>query len=547
MSTEEKLQMSFDPNTIQHLGIKMYSNLPSAVAELIANSYDADANVVKVKLFESKNEKSICIEDDGHGMSFSEVNSCFLRIGRNRRSEDKKQSPKGRTVTGKKGLGKLALFGIGEEVTVETKHSEERKKTVFTLSWAEIKNCHAQSYEPKFDTPDDLSDASYTKITIGKLKRKTNFDVSGLISSIAKMFNFFDDKFKLSIYHNDSFRGEITNKLKFDEVDAQFTWNYLTDFSGLSDYDHKNDITGRIITTEKPLKANLRGITLFANGRMVNLPEFFGRPESSHFYSYTTGWLNVDFVDNAIGEDDLISTNRQSLDWEKDETISLRNFLQEILAFVQRDWRAKRKELNKKSTQEKTGIDREKWLSSVPKDKADVINKALDAIAEPDSADDPVTILEAAFHAVVPEYAQLHWRFLNSAITESKSVGRLYQQENYFQAASEAVKMYIAEVRRISGSTDASDHNMMMKVFDWDVSKAVISLTNRTDAIERDIEGGQKHYSGGVVTGFKNPVASHATEDDLKRRGLFSEKDCLDVLSLLSHLFDRLNKRISPR
>ena len=94
MSTEEKLQMSFDPNTIQHLGIKMYSNLPSAVAELIANSYDADANVVKVKLFESKNEKSICVEDDGHGMSFSEVNSCFLRIGRNRRSEDKKNRQK---------------------------------------------------------------------------------------------------------------------------------------------------------------------------------------------------------------------------------------------------------------------------------------------------------------------------------------------------------------------------------------------------------------------------------------------------------------------
>lgn len=546
MSTEEKLQMSFDPNTIQHLGIKMYSNLPSAVAELIANSYDADANVVKVKLFESKNEKSICVEDDGHGMSFSEVNSCFLRIGRNRRSEDKKKSPKGRTVTGKKGLGKLALFGIGEEVTVETKHSEERKKTVFTLSWAEIKNCHAQSYEPKFDTPDDLSDASYTKITIGKLKRKTNFDVSGLISSIAKMFNFFDDKFKLSIYHNDSFCGEITNKLKFDEVDAQFTWNYLTDFSGLSDYGHKNDITGKIITTEKPLKANLRGITLFANGRMVNLPEFFGRPESSHFYSYTTGWLNVDFVDNAIGEDDLISTNRQSLDWEKDETINLRIFLQEILAFVQRDWRAKRKELNKKSTQEKTGIDREKWLSSVPKDKADVINKALDAIAEPDSADDPVTILEAAFHAVVPEYAQLHWRFLNSEITQSEVVSRLYMQENYFQAASEAVKQYILKVKNISGITGQTDLPTVLAAFGRENTKP-IALTNKVDDVERDIEEGQKFYSGGVVSGFKNPVVSHSTEEELKKRGLFSEKDCLDVLSLLSHLFDRLNKRISPR
>lgn len=546
MSTEEKLQMSFDPNTIQHLGIKMYSNLPSAVAELIANSYDADAKIVNVKLFESKSEKSICVEDNGHGMSFAEVNSCFLRIGRNRRSEDKKKSPSGRTVTGKKGLGKLALFGIGEEITVETKSSEERKKTVFTLSWEEIKKCHAKSYEPKFDTPDDLSDASYTKITIGKLKRKTNFDVSGLISSIAKMFNFFDDDFKLSLYYNDSPRGEITNKLKFDEVIAQFSWNYSADFAELSDYTHKNDITGKIITTEKPLKANLRGVTLFANGRMVNLPEFFGRPESSHFYSYTTGWLNVDFVDNAIGEDDLISTNRQSLDWEKDETIALRSFLQEILAFVQRDWRAKRKELNKKTTREKTGIDREKWLSSVPKDKADVINNALDAIAEPDPADDPVLILEAAFHAVVPEYAQLHWRFLNSEITQSEVVSRLYIQENYFQAASEAVKQYILKVKNISGITGQTDLPTVLAAFGRENTKP-IALTNKVDDVEKDIEEGQKFYSGGVVSGFKNPVVSHSTEEELKRRGLFSEKDCLDVLSLLSHLFDRLNKRISPR
>ena len=30
---DDKLFMSFDPNTIQHLGIKMYSNLPAALAE----------------------------------------------------------------------------------------------------------------------------------------------------------------------------------------------------------------------------------------------------------------------------------------------------------------------------------------------------------------------------------------------------------------------------------------------------------------------------------------------------------------------------------
>ena len=42
MSTnEEKLQLKFDPRTIEHLGIKMYSQLPYALAELVANAYDA--------------------------------------------------------------------------------------------------------------------------------------------------------------------------------------------------------------------------------------------------------------------------------------------------------------------------------------------------------------------------------------------------------------------------------------------------------------------------------------------------------------------------
>lgn len=35
--------MSFDPHTIEHLGVKMYSVLPNAIAELIANAYNADA------------------------------------------------------------------------------------------------------------------------------------------------------------------------------------------------------------------------------------------------------------------------------------------------------------------------------------------------------------------------------------------------------------------------------------------------------------------------------------------------------------------------
>ena len=84
---DDKLVMKFEAHTIEHLGVKMYSHTPPALAELIANSYDACSTTVNVKLYDSETLK-IEVEDDGDGMSFSEVNEYFLRIGRNRRKEN---------------------------------------------------------------------------------------------------------------------------------------------------------------------------------------------------------------------------------------------------------------------------------------------------------------------------------------------------------------------------------------------------------------------------------------------------------------------------
>ena len=46
------LSLKFDPKTIEHLGVKMYSTLPPALAELISNSYDADAGQVSIEFLE---------------------------------------------------------------------------------------------------------------------------------------------------------------------------------------------------------------------------------------------------------------------------------------------------------------------------------------------------------------------------------------------------------------------------------------------------------------------------------------------------------------
>lgn len=106
-------------NAIRQMGENLYKNIYGILIEYISNSYDADASYVKIQI--DRKQESIIIEDDGVGMTLEELNDNFLKIGNNRR--EKYRSPKtkkGRLVTGRKGLGKLAFFGLFHSFKIET-------------------------------------------------------------------------------------------------------------------------------------------------------------------------------------------------------------------------------------------------------------------------------------------------------------------------------------------------------------------------------------------------------------------------------------------
>ncbi len=549
---QPELRMTFDPNTIQHLGIKMYSNLPAAIAELVANAYDACSPEVKIKLYDNKQGRRMVIQDKGIGMSFDELNKQFLIIGRNRRDEGLKETQCKRIASGKKGLGKLALFGIGGQIDIETTKHGEETSTKLSLVWKDLKNWNREKqgpdYRPNFKIVKSNKETQGTTITISVLKRKSEINevyIKSVAVSLSKLFNFLDDNFKVTISLNDEEEISITNELRYENTKRQFIWKF-PEYSEQIDteYEKKGQISGEIFSTPRPLPNKRQtGVTLFAHGRRVNEAEFFGHIESSNFFSYATGWLNVDFVDDY--DEELISTDRKSIDWEHEDMTELRTFLKIVIGKIHSDWRSGRKKEDKKKVGEDSGVDKIKWLATLPPDKAETIDKALDEVSDPDSLRSPVDILFETSRELAPDYAEKHWRYLHEKITSNEAIDRLYEGKNYFQAASEATKLYIKEVRVVSGITTAQtrqDYTLMGEAFGRETTKA-ISLTNRADVIETDIEQGQRHYSEGIVSGFKNPVTSHATETELKDRGLFSEKDCLDILSLLSHLFDRLEKR----
>ena len=82
---------------------------------------DADARSVNIRV--DPKAKWIEIIDDGIGMTIKDMNDKYLRVGYRRREEDTvhgKQTAKGRTVMGRKGLGKLSLFSIAKLIKVQS-------------------------------------------------------------------------------------------------------------------------------------------------------------------------------------------------------------------------------------------------------------------------------------------------------------------------------------------------------------------------------------------------------------------------------------------
>ena len=538
----KKLKMSFDPHTIEHLGVKMYSVLPNAIAELIANAYDAEAKVVNVVLKEDEGEKSISVIDDGVGMTFQEINNNFLRIGRKRRKEDNGMSPNGiRKVTGRKGLGKLAFFGIGDTINIETK--KDGKCVKFTLKWDDLINSKTPEYEPHFDISDCAREETGTMIELKDLKRKSAFDKQGLAISLSKLFNFFDESFKVYISYNGDDELQIDDKLKYNNLDKQIEWIFPENRDISNDYLNNKHVSGLIMATEKPLKPGLRGVTLFAHGRLVNAPEFFGVGESSHGYSYFTGWLNVDFVDEL--EEDVISTDRQSLNWDLPITIELRDNLQSLLRSIERDWREKRKIEKRKRVSSRVNINVGDWYNKLPDAIQPKVESIVNSVIEDSEfSDEKQSEVVGILHGLIPEYPYYHWRHLHQNVQDASQTD--YEKKDFYRAFEETIKRYISEVRKKSGSVNSSDSGMMGEVFGKGKVLKVASRYKKTDGSTftpstiENIEEGQKFLSMGILSGARNPVA-HEEIIQLKDSKLFTEKDCLDVLSLLSHLFRRLD------
>ncbi len=546
----ESLEMTFDPNVIDDLGAKLYSTLPPIISELVANGYDACSEKVEIELHDSgtSEDKKIVVRDFGHGMSFAHVKDEYLVVGRKKRDAGSSAHDDTcvRLPIGKKGLGKLSFFGVAKVGTIET--VRDGQKVTFTMDLDKIHASTDGNYKPEYEVT-QTREANGTTVTLTDIYRKTDFDKEGLAKSLSNYF-IFDESFEVHIKRNGDPFEKIDNELRYSQEkgEAKYVWEFPETSlrEDVKQFSFSRDVKGKIILFDKPVRSGMRGVTLFSRKKLVNLPELFPIQGSSWFYQYLTGWLEIDFIDEFVP--DVISTNRTSLAWNDKNLAELKEFLELIISLISSEWRKFKADDAVKKVKEKFHVDPVEWKKSNEGNPLIVesIDKLSKKLSDPESIeeDELMDIVEIVY-GLAPEHADfVLWRNLNHTLKNNAAVKEKFFDQKYLEAAREAVQLYEAEVQRVTGRQDYGQA-LMGEVFGADAAK-LISITDKSTESERNIDEGQKFLSMGVMTGFKNPALSHTSLTEGLANGNFTDRDCLDVLSTISYLYNRLENRKQP-
>lgn len=544
--TRPELTLSFDPATIQHLGPKLYSRLPDAIAELVANAYDADADAVLVAVRrDSVGGEFIEVTDDGHGMTPTELDKEYLTIGRDRREVLGELSrSRQRQVSGKKGLGKLALFGIGHEILLTTVGQNDATRTKVKLVWEDILQEKSRVYSPGV-VYDDYDGPTGTSVRISALQRKTDVSAKQLALALARLVLYADDGFELWIEDNEGARVQVTPELRKSAYQLEREIRVPDDLpsDGFEEL-RRRGVVGWVGLSESTLPSQNRGVTLYARKRRVTLPSFFDAPATNFAYAYIVGEIEADYLD--LIKPDVIATARNRLNWEHPDTVALRSDLTDLVKFAADERRRIKKEQSRERTKRIAGVDRELWLSTVrsgPERAA--LAAALDVAESTDTdyGEGEQEKLVEALKIAIPEYPDFHWRHLDESI-KSIEVETAYFEERYDDALLEAVKLLSQAIKsRLPELKSLDGHKLFEHAFHTNQTprlevvdtESVVDGYLWSEETRVSVQVGLQMLGKGLYSYLRTPL-SHEVKAGLFETGVLSYEDCLDGLSVASAL-----------
>ena len=169
-----------DAALIRELGESLIGRANIALAELVKNSYDADA--VQCEICFADDE--ITVSDNGHGMSEREFHECWMRVGTTHKTKQQVSRILQRPLTGSKGIGRLSCQFLSSEMELWSTSSEDPTKTLYVIvDWGDIHSgmnlnevsvlWEIQNKAPEY--PDGRS--SGTKLVLKSLKSSWDEDM----------------------------------------------------------------------------------------------------------------------------------------------------------------------------------------------------------------------------------------------------------------------------------------------------------------------------------------------------------------------------------
>lgn len=331
--------------TIDKLGVKLYDRASAVVAELIANGYDADAENVNISLplgtelagkadgAISDKGYAIVVRDDGHGMTPQEAQDYFLVVGADRRSRadhGKQSRAKQRRVMGRKGIGKLAPFGICRRIEVRSAGGERKDEgfrvSHFILDFDEIVRDEETAVPIRSGDDDKTwSETHGTIVTLSDFLPKRVPNEQIFVRQVARRFALADEGFAIDIddtravkrIHVPPFQVDINPATKVDLAGRPI--------------DHNGEclpVTGWLAFGKHAYRDEEEaGVRIYARGKIVATTRDFEQPAgfTGEFTarSYLVGEIHAEWLD-ADDTEDLIRTDRQGILWDSDYGEALR-------------------------------------------------------------------------------------------------------------------------------------------------------------------------------------------------------------------------------
>ena len=358
----DKLEFQIAFGAIKHFGRNLYTTNPPAIAELVANAWDAYATECAIYY----NETDLVIIDNGIGMTDNEFQERYARSGFTKNLDiriPEKFSP--RPYMGKKGIGKFSAFSLADKYILYTKSEEDGRWKKIELQHDILNTPQAtvtipithledlSEIEIKFNIK--ISSTTGTIIYLPNVKRKiTEKTVASLKKLLPRRFSVTtiinDGKFKL-LFQGHEF--DLKKHFYYDSIELVYYFGYSKEeikklFPNANESDIRQheappfDAKGWIATTALPndLKADeetkIKGVVIYINGKLADEDIFKSFASDMHANAYVIGEVNADFLDRT-GEDPVLSS-REGLNQENEDVIKLKDYLLKIRSLVLTSW-----------------------------------------------------------------------------------------------------------------------------------------------------------------------------------------------------------------